>query len=343
VIKLPAGNFIYSTPIKINKNIALEGSGKTTLVSSSATNNQIEILPGADHATIAHLMLYTAPAIKPTAGTGIKVNASFVRISDVTIWNQYDGIQALAVQNVYVNDCDIRAVHDDLSANGVVNLTVSNSKLYSGGPSTGLHLTRAAGIWLTDLEMYNGLHGIVFDPPAGSNVSQVFAKGVIVDTTTRDGILIAGSGVVGHVDFTDSWTAGSVEGNGINFTSPNTNGFSWTGGFIRGNHLNGVSIRAGINIQIIGAQVSANGQRNNTHDNTYGIRIGAAVRNFRISQCFLGPTGGDNATQTYGVLIDPGSSDFFQVIDNMDTGDVKGIISDGSTGKHKIIRGNLPE
>jgi hypothetical protein len=220
---------------------------------------------------------------------------------------------------------------------------VTNSKLYSGGPSTGLHLTRAAGIWLTDVEMYNGLHGIVFDPPAGSNVTQVFAKGVIVDTTTRDGILIAGTGVVGHVDFTGSWTAGSVEGNGINFTNPNTNGFSWTSGFIRGNHLNGAYIRAGINIQILGAQISANGQRNGTHDNTYGIRIGPGVRNFRISQCFLGPTGGDNSTQTYGVFIDPGSSDFFQVIDNMDTGDTKGAISDGSTGRHKIVRDNLRE
>jgi hypothetical protein len=343
VIKIPAGQFTYSTPIKISKNLALEGSGKTTLISTSPTNNQIEVLPGANHATIAHLMLYTGPAIKPTAGAGIKVNASFVRISDVTIWNQYDGIRALAIQNVYVDHCDIRAINDDLRTEGTVGLVVSNSKLYSGGPSTGLHLTSAAGIWLTDVEMYNGLHGIVFDPAADTNVVQVFAKGVVVDTTIQDGILIAGVGVVGHVDFTDSWTAGSVDGNGISFTNPNANGFSWTGGFIRGNHLNGAYIRTGTNIQILAAQISANGQRNITHDNSYGIRIAPGVRNFRISQCFLGPTGSDNRTQTYGVFIDPGSTDFFQIIDNMDTGDTKGLMADGSTGKHKVVRGNLPE
>ena len=148
---------------------------------------------------------------------------------------------------------------------------------------------------------------------------------------------------MGHVDFTDSWTAGSVDGNGINFSNPNTNGFSWTGGFIRGNHLNGAYIRAGTNIQILAAQISANVQRNTTRDNTNGIRIGPGVRNFRISQCFLGPTGGDNRTQTYGVFMDPGPTDFFQIIDNMDTGDTKGLMADGSTGKHKVIRGNLPE
>jgi hypothetical protein len=344
VIKIPAGQFAYSTPIKINKNIRLEGSGKTTLVSASATSDQIDVLPGANYATIADLGLYTEGRIKPTSGAGIRVNASFVRISDVTVWNQYDGIVSQGPQNLQIEDCDIRAVHDEISVSGTLNVTITQSKLYSGGASsTGLRLTRAGGVWLTDVDIFNGLHGVVFDPPAGAVVGQVLAKGVVVDSTSGHGIVVGGSGTVFHVDFSGSWTAGSAQGNGISFENANTNGFSWRGGFIRGNHLNGAYIHSGTNIQVIGTQVSANGQRNATHDNTYGIRIGPGAKNVRISECFLGPTGNDNATQTYGVFVDSGATDFLQIIGNIDTGDTKGLVADYSKGKHKVISGNLPE
>jgi hypothetical protein len=341
VIRIPAGEFTYSTPIRINRSVRLEGSGKTTLISTSGTSDQIELGPGADYSSIDNLKIYTKTTEAPTSGVGIKVNARFVEISGVTIWNQFDGIVALGPQNLSIENCDIRSVNDNIHVMGGSGLTVTNTKLYAGGNTTGLHLTEAAGIWLTDVEIFGGATGILFDPSPSQGVRQIFAKGVVVDTVNKDGISVAGSGPVYHVDFVDSWVAGSKTGNGINFTNPRTNGFVWTGGFIRGNHLNGVLIQAGTNIEIAGAQISANGQQNGTQDNTYGVKVAAGVGHFKIANCFLGPTGYDNQTQSYGVFIASGASDFFQVTNNMDTGNTKGHIIDNSTGKHKVVSGNL--
>jgi hypothetical protein len=349
-IMVPGGPFLHALPIRIDKTIRLEGAGsaETTLVSTSLTNDQIEIVKGGDYSTVANLGLYTQGHLAPTGGAGITVSASFVHVSNVRIWNQYNGIVFNGPQNLYIDESDIRCLANDLWQTGGVNLSVRDTKLYgSTGPSTGLHLSNGAGIWLTDVEIHGNARGIVMDPGPRENVGQVFAKGVIVDTThQQDGILIGGSGAVFQIDFAESWTGGSEKGYGINFDNSHTDGFIWSGGFIRENYLSGVLIQAGVNIQILGAQISANGHNNTTGHDTYGVSVAPGVSHFMIADCLIGKTGfdeegGGTMRQSIGVYIAPGDSDFFEVINNMDTGDTEALLVDNSRGKHKVISGNL--
>ncbi|MGB9485371.1 MAG: hypothetical protein WCD04_04555 [Terriglobia bacterium] len=349
-VMAPGGSFLHSSPIRIDKTIRLEGAGsaETTFVSTGLAGDQIEIVKGGDYSTIANLGLYTQGDLAPTGGAGITVSASFVHVSNVRIWNQYNGIVFNGPQNLYINDCDIRCLANDLWQTGGVNLSVRDTKLYGGsGSSTGLHFTNGAGIWLTDVEIYGNARGIVIDPGQHESVGQVFAKGVIVDTThQRDGILIGGSGAVFHLDFVDSWVAGSEKGYGINLDNSHTNGFTWSGGFIRENHLSGVFVQAGENIQILGTQISANGHNNTTGHDTYGVSVAPGVSHFMIADCLIGKTGfdeegGGTMRQTVGIYIAPGDSDFFEVINNMDAGNTEGLLVDNSRGKRKVISGNL--
>lgn len=349
-VMAPGGSFLHSSPIRIDKTIRLEGAGsaETTFVSTGLASDQIEIVKGGDYSTVANLGLYTQGNLAPTGGAGITVSASFVHVSNVRIWNQYNGIVFNGPQNLYIDDCDIRCLANDLWQTGGVGLTVRDTKLYGGsGPSTGLHLTNGAGIWLTDVEIYGNSRGIVIDPGEHEVVGQVFAKGVVVDTThQQDGILIGGSGRVFHIDFAESWVAGSEKGYGINLNNSHTNGFTWSGGFIRANYLSGVFMQAGENIQILGTQISANGHNNTTGHNTYGVSVAPGVSHFMIADCLIGKTGfdeegGGTMRQSVGIYIAPGDSDFFEVINNMDAGNTEGLLVDNSRGKRKVIQGNL--
>ena len=264
------------------------------------------------------------------------------------IWNQYNGIVFNGPQNLYIDDGDIRCLSNDLWQTGGVNLTVRNTRLYgSTRPSTGLHLTYGNGIWLTDLDIFGNARGIVIDPGPHESVGQIFAKGVVVDTThQQDGILIGGTGAVFHIDFSGSWVGGSERGYGINFNNSHTNGFRWSGGFIRENHLSGVVIQAGENILIQGAQISANGHNNSSGHDTYGVMVAPGVSHFTIADCFIGKTGfdeegGGTMRQTVGIYIAPGDSDFFEVINNIDAGNMERLLVNNSRGKNKVIQGNL--
>jgi hypothetical protein len=349
-VMAPGGSFLHSSPIRIDKTIRLEGAGsaQTTFVSTGLASDQIEIVKGGDYSTVANLGLYTQGDLAPTGGAGITVSASFVHVSNVRIWNQYNGIVFNGPQNLYIDDCDIRCLANDLWQTGGVNLAVRDTKLYgSSGPSTGLHLTNGAGIWLTDVEIWGNARGIVIDPGQHEGVGQVFAKGVVVDTShQQDGILMGGSGAVFHIDFAESWVAGSEKGYGINLNNSHTNGFTWSGGFIRENHLSGVFIQAGENIQILGTQISANGHNNTTGHDTYGVSVAPGVSHFMIADCLIGRTGfdeegGGTMRQSVGIYIAPGDSDFFEVINNMDAGNTEGLLVDNSRGKRKVIQGNL--
>jgi hypothetical protein len=349
-VMVPGGSFLHSGPIRIDKTIRLEGAGsaETTFVSTSLTNDQIEIVKGGDYSTVANLGLYTQGNLAPTGGAGITVSASFVHVSNVRIWNQYNGIVFNGPQNLDVDDCDIRCLGNDLWQVGGVNLAIRDTKLYgSGGPSTGLHLTNGTGIWLTDVEIYGNARGFVIDPGQHEGVGQVFAKGVAVDTShEQDGIVIGGSGAVFDIDFADSWVAGSEKGYGINLNNSQTNGFIWSGGFIRENHLSGVFVQAGKNIQILGTQISANGHNNATGHDTYGVVVAPGASHFMIADCLIGRTGSDEEgggtmRQSVGIYIAPGDSDFFEVINNMDAGNTEGLLIDNSRGKRKVVQGNL--
>jgi hypothetical protein len=349
-VMVPGGSFLHASPIRIDKTIRLEGAGsaETTFVSTSLTNDQIEIVKGADYSTVANLGLYTQGNLAPTGGAGITVSASFVHLSNLRIWNQYNGVVFDGPQNLYIDDCDIRCLANDLWQRAGVNLAVRRTKLYgSTGPSTGLHLTHGAGIWLNDVEIHGNARGILVDPGPNEGVGQIFAKGVVVDTShQQDGILIGGSGTVYHISFAESWIGGSENGYGINLNNKLTNGFTWSGGLIRENYLSGVFIQAGENIQILGAQISANGHNNGTGHDTYGVSVAPGVGHFMIADCLIGKTGfdeegGGTMRQTVGIYIAPGDSDFFEVINNMDTGNTEALLVDNSRGKRKVIQGNL--
>jgi hypothetical protein len=164
-----------------------------------------------------------------------------------------------------------------------------------------IEIENSAGIQFNSDQTYNGGTGILI-----SNSSQIFFQGVIADTMTSDAYSISNSR---DLSFVGSWAAGSMSGHGVSLS--NVNNFAWSGGFIRSNKRSGVLIGSDCqSISLDNASLSANGFKNTTGSDTYGIYVSQPVKNLRVQGSRFGDIGEDsgNKSQTYALYFSRAAS-----------------------------------
>jgi hypothetical protein len=168
---------------------------------------------------------------------------------------------------------------------------------------------------------------------------------LIADSAIYQNILLDGSsGGVTSLYFTNSWASSSQRAHGVDIqgATGNVNDINFNGCRIRENSEIGINIASGANIAILNSEVSASSaSSDNTWDN---IVVGPGVSEFRIIDNRIGlfATAQTNRPR-YGIIVNNGGSDNFQIIGN----DLRGngtapLTIGGATGPNRRIVGNLP-
>jgi len=246
------------------------------------------------------------------------------------------------------------------------------SEVNTADCKVGLDLHDASGVYMDRLDLVGSREsGFIIDPPAGSSVNAVYGSAVLSDTSSMDGVVLAGSGDITEVNIVNLWSSDSgtsgtftthqmlrQPSRGVYFNNPRINGVSLTNLRAKGNGGDGVFIRSGSNIQLTGAQALMNGASAAPgHPPTGGaearrfdgIHIGGDAANVIVSGAIAGSGGFEQAAglknqQAWGLRREAGPvGQSVTVVNSVFSGNTEGSCKVNSSSKdHLNISGNLP-
>lgn len=199
----------------------------------------------------------------------------------------------------------------------------------------GLSLIYVDGLYINSLSIYKSTyHGVYMAPTSTTVVSDVFANGIISDSTVSgDGWWLSGSGVVAGIYLTDCF-ASSNNGNGFSIQPGTTvNGLQIHGGTWQLNADSGIIVNstAATNILIDGATETFN---STSTANTYsGIVIAKGVSGVTLTNNICGSANVfasvNTNEQAYGIVL-LGSNSNINVANNNCVGNAGGAISNNN-------------
>ncbi len=205
-------------------------------------------------------------------------------------------------------------------------------------PPTGIGVYNSGATNITNVDIIHHGTDLAVAPGNGQYVASLYALNSFFDTAVN-GIVIAptGTGNVDRVRIADSWTSSHSN---VGIMLNNAGAGSCGAIMIVGHHsiLNashGLQNNQGcIDVQISGGVYADNGGN--------GIVVGANATAFQIQGVRSGNGGGIAGNAQYGISINAGASDNYQIIGNDLRGNTIGALVDGGTGLNKVISGNLP-
>jgi hypothetical protein len=144
-----------------------------------------------------------------------------------------------------------------------------------------------------------------------------------------------------HTD--GSYIGSSLTGNGVNLTSAWKGEVTIQGTRIFGNAQHGILLDAGVTSKFGDNIVCENSIASSGSYN--GITVGSNISNFTITNNSVGLTPPSTSnTQSYGIYVNSGSSDYYIIQGNLGqgtTGNINGTLSDNGSGSNKSVTGNI--
>lgn len=284
-----------------------------------------------------------------TYGSYCEINVDNYNISGNTV--QF-GLTLDSVNLRGTNNSTYGVVLGQNSTSGPVQeFWINNCQIYQY--SIGLYLFNVGGLFINSTDIGNCNYGIKTYPSSGMVVQGVFANNLLCDASQSIGLYMTTNG--GNCNI---WVLSNCE---TNYTGSGTSNHGIVidqgSGVISGiqfvNHQavinggDGILIQSGREITIVNPQVSGN-SRNNS-GSKHGIEFAANVSYFSVIGGFSGL--GDNQasgwssnnTQGYGIIVNSGSSDYYNIIGVLLNGNQSGGYSDSGSGSHKNVVYNLSQ
>lgn len=350
-IYFPAGTYLVSAALTISSgNMQLYGTngGSTRIVQSTSSANVFTIANAGNpvnQVTLRQLQLEYSSA-NPTGLTVYCDNCW-----RTTFWHVIFGDPGIP-----------HLFSTGIWANGGNQIFVEESQ-FNLTASQGMYFTGTGDVYLSNLEVNDdssdtNTTGIVFD----SGVGGIYATNVNV-TAGETGFLFENTqsgGIVPKFGFFTNCLADTLNGVGWDFEAAAsmrlTNSWAATGFYgIIAKAVDGLSItdsriynnsQAGIwldtgatDVTIKDSTITANSRTVPGADP--GILVAAGVGRFQILNNEIGAADGFGSTQSYGVLINSGSSDNFMIVGNDLQNNMTGEYTNGGTGVHTVIQSNL--
>ena len=252
-----------------------------------------------------------------------------------------------------VVDCELRAFYgsygvryfgtnDEPSLRGVLDRVVSDNvdAFAYGVPTTFNHVeydSYAHSLIIIACALLQGNNAIYMHDSVGiadpySWPTWIHAFDVECDHQYGAGVVLSG----GEGCFiTTSWIGSTWTGNGI-VTNSNWRGeLLVTNSRILGNAQYGILLNAGVDACINNNIISANSQKT---ANLANIGVGSNISKFSITGNKIGgDIVGNIGPQAYGIFINTGSSDHYQIVGNVIVGSTTAI-SDNGTGTNKVVQ-----
>ncbi|MFZ0500583.1 MAG: glycosyl hydrolase family 28-related protein [Steroidobacteraceae bacterium] len=249
-----------------------------------------------------------------------------------------------------------------LWVNGGNQIFVEDSE-FDFTASQGMYFRGTGDVYLSNLEVNDSASdttttGLVFD----SGVGGIYATNVNV-TSGETGYLFENTqvgGIVPQFGFFTNCLADTLNGVGWDFEAAGsmrlTNSWAATGFYgVIAKAVTGLSItdsriynnsQAGIWLDTRATDVSVKDSTITRNSRTSpgadpGILVAAGVGRFQILGNEIGAADGFGSTQSYGVLINGGSSDNFMIVGNDLQNNMTGEYRNGGSGIHALIKDNL--
>ena len=358
IIFFPPGVYLVTSAISVNRSdVWLRGAGfNSTIVRTESVTADVfavgDGLTQRDNLFITDLQLDAS--VTKTAGAGVLFNAcTFARVENVKMLGQFYGIRITGGGVVFfLNNLDIR---NTVASDGVGILIEGGNDHFLSNiimdkpsgtqPRAGIEITESGGTWITNVDAIRSGTGLLVNPGAGQVVRWLFVMNSAFDTCSDNGIAVLAStstSTIMGLNFTGNWTS-SCTNHGI---AANKHASAVIDGILISDHRsffngqNGILLNGGINVEINDCLISGNSATTSGDDQ--GIAIGADVSGWSVRGCRVGQTSGFSNTQGYGVVVNAGASDNYQIIGNDLRGNISGAILDGGTGTNKQVFGNIP-
>lgn len=292
-------------------------------------------------------------SLSSTGRTGVDINnqntftAERLYLQSVTTGINVTGSSSYLIRLININISGLQGTSS--SVNGIVLNGAGEFRVldtYMGASANtanaGIMLS-SGGAYLTDVDIVGFKNGLLINPGSGQTVAFSEIKNGVFDTCDQDCVLIQPSsgGDAHSTMFVDSWSS-SAKNNGFNCvqgSGATVNGLQLTGHRAYNSTYNGINIQGCNNVTIEASRVSQNSVASaGTYD---GIHVVAGTSNFSIRNS-TSEMVDDFAlnTQGYGINIESGSSNAYQLVGNVLTNNVNGELNDLGTGVIRTIANN---
>lgn len=362
IMQFPSGACRFGSAVTVDRDdVVIQGSGPGATIFRTTSATADLLLMGAGTTTRNHLAVRGIgfdSTVTRTAGSYVTFNKVFSpEISDFRMDGYFKGItilDATATVITRIHDGHLRTASQSTSIG--IDATFSadlfiTRVVMDGDPTVsgtqglaGVYIREGGGVWISDSDLIRTGNGFVVKPDNGKTVNWVFASNTALgDTCLANGVVIDtsnSSSIVTGVTLSNSWTS-SCTGEGILIA--NTGGGVVDGVQIVGhrsfnNGANGLSVTAGINVQVDGSQFTHNSTAaSGTKD---GIAIAANITKFALRNNRSGQMANFSSTQRYGISIASGTSDNYIVTGNQLINNATGAILDSGSGASKIVNNN---
>ena len=354
-VLVPVGTFSISGTITFPSLAGLCGSGLGSHIIGTGPSGQVLFSIGDGTTNPKNLVfenVYVSFSQQQSAGSAFRLrNGHNIYLRNILTYgaNTYTSIQmetgAINAQYGYFVD----HVELDYGSYGIVigdnvNPTVQevwiNDSIIAGDPAVtpimqaGISIRNGSGMYGKNVSILKADRGIEIIPTTGQLAKGINFNGYIVDTNASYGLLIAptASGQVYANQFTGLWAVSTKNGPGISIAAGlQSSNNVFTGCIIAVNGQQGVFLQGGSFTTFSNCHVADNSVLGSA---MYpGYEIAANVSYFTIVGGVAGSMpvfGGNN--QSYGIKIDNGNSDHFQITGvNFET-NVTGPLISGAAG-----------
>lgn len=356
----PTGTYNIAGTISTTvSGVSLVGSGKgSTILSSSCATCDIVLIgngsanPGNDN---IEGMSFTS-SVTRTAGSAIHVrNGHNITMSNLVFNNQFWNISldgGTGQFEYYINNFEINGgavgilVSSDTT---LVQDTFIHDGVISSTTNAAIYIINSSGLQVRDVDLISNNIGVTTQGvSSGLYGTALVFDNVQADTSTLEGFnFVSNGGNLSDVRCVNCW------GSSTNVASSSANGFviQQFSGSINGINLiaphainnggDGIFVNGGTNIFINNFQTFQNSVAST--GTKHGIEIGAGASNFSI----IGGQSGDGGKlagankQAWGVLVNTGASNNYQIVNVNCGGNLNGCVSDNGTGANKTIGPNI--
>lgn len=362
-VYLPPGTYRLNSGISWTaSNIHLVGSGQgvTIILANFATGNVISVgSSGTNPASCSIRRMNFRSNVARSSGAGILFTQTFnCSIEDVTFDNDspsyyYIDIQIDGYANNFINVLRRVICRGNnayaaivIGANGSIVQDIWLVDSVIGGHSYGIICYNVSGFYVSNTDVIQCNVGMLTYPNASQQVKQIFATNLLLDGSNTDGGQIYTNGgnctilEFANCETNFNGTSTSHSGLVISQGSGTISGINIVNHQSVVNSGDGILILSGSEIVISNPQVSCNSTASSGAK--HGIEIAANVSNFSVIGGFSGQ-GFYSATnqQGYGILVNTGTSNYYNIIGVLVRGNVTGGVGDGGSGASKNVIYNI--
>lgn len=279
-VRLPCGNYLITTTIRMGSMKTLMGDGMCTALFSTSSNEDVLDVSGA-FSSIRDLRFVNAST--KSGGAVIAAVKTFHlaidhiaidAITPTTYW--WNGIALYGANDTHINDSEIRPA----GRNSAIQLSGTSATGRSedsyvthtnlNGWQNNFELSWASGNYLSNMDILSARKfGVLFDPSPSQEVDGTRASQVLSDSNTADGWRFDGSGPITETALTNCWSSTNgyrqksaiiiALADGLHVINPNTNNLTVLSSEFHANTAHGVEISAGKNILLSGNTLFMNG------------------------------------------------------------------------------------